>query len=198
MLKKLILPILILIIFLLPSLCFSGALEMDEAVIARKNAGGVNYEWLGQLSVAGADTTTAQFGFNRASASFTPSHIGTISKIAIYSSNTQAAQDVEIVLYTDNGSHTPNTKVGTEYIEGTMGTWSLGWKEFTVDWAVTVQKYWIAVSWADTDAGTVEYYIAATGDGNSRDNETWSTWNATWQEDGTGTGNFCWKAYNSW
>ena len=38
MFKKLILSI--LIIFLLPSLCFSGALEMDEAVIAAKNAGG--------------------------------------------------------------------------------------------------------------------------------------------------------------
>ena len=37
MFKKLILSI--LIIFLLPSLCFSGALEMDEAVIAAKNAG---------------------------------------------------------------------------------------------------------------------------------------------------------------
>lgn len=184
----------LLLVFSTVCLAGSGAIK---AVIARKNAI-AGSEWLGQTSVAGASSTVTSNVFARASASFTASTNGTISLISLYTSNTSATQDLEIALYTDTGAAAPNTIIGTETIFTDIGVLSLGWHNYIVSYSVTAAtKYWIAVHYSELTS-TTEYYIAASGDGNARDTVAYSTWNSPFEVDTSGTGNFCFKAYNSW
>ena len=86
---------------------------------------------------------------------------GTLTKIEIYSSNTEAADDIEIGLY-KGATYNTATYVGKKAFSN-IGTWSLGWKAFDMTDAalpiVATSQYWLSVNHS-TSPGITFYYNA--------------------------------------
>lgn len=121
----------------------------------RRSAGGgseiLGYNTIGGTSVsAGANTLLFQ-------ARFSPSQTGTITQVEIYSSNSSAVQDIKIAIYNDSAGE-PSTLVATETEFTDIGTWSLGWKAFTVSYSVTSgSNYWISFNLSNASVTTLYY-----------------------------------------
>jgi hypothetical protein len=121
----------VLILLLIPMICFAGALqEKQRSVIAKKNvaAGAQTEEWgytsNAATSFAGQESVLTCIG------PFTATHTGSIKKFHLYSSNTDGNADFTVGVYT-NSSDAPGSLVGSATEFTNVGTWSLGWKEFS-------------------------------------------------------------------
>lgn len=87
----------------------------------------------------------------------TPANSGTVDKIQIYSSNTTEALNVKVGLYVVSAGDM-TTKVGTETTLSSVGTWSLGWHDFSVSYSVTAGTYYVMCFQPD-DSGMTIYSI---------------------------------------
>ena len=162
------------------------AANSQAGMILRGSGGGGGTENLGYESI-GENPGTPDSGDVRASPLDNAGHTGTITSIYIYSSNTDAAQDIKLGIYTDSSG--PNTLVGSQEFTN-VGTWSAEWHQFTgLSIPVTAtNSYWLAWS-VSIDSVTTMYNDDVTGT-RYIDFNTYPTWNDPFTSDGTTTATY--------
>lgn len=113
---------------------------------------------------------------------FTANVAGNLTKVSIYGTNTSSTQDVEIGLYHDTSGNNSSglTKItGTPTAITNVGTWENAWKDFTVDFPVTVgEKYWIFINVSESSSLSILAKYAGGTDGRWNNGGTYGTaWN---------------------
>ncbi len=134
----------------------------------------------------------------RCSGRGTPTNNGTVTKLSIYSANTAATNDVKVGLYTVSTDDL-TTIIGTETAFTDTGTWSAGWKEFTVSYSVTAGTYYAICISAIDDTAVSVYYNETTGVNLWYTNHNYvDAWPSPIAEDATSATNASFKAYYTW
>lgn len=162
--KKLILLLLILI---LPCLCFAGHLDKIKAVIAKKNstvsAGGV--ETIG-VETPGASSAVLSAGFLIISGLDVAAHSGVFQTISMYFSCNSYTTDIKLGIYA-GATYSTATLVGyVEWLD--PGVLSAGWQTIDVsaqNWTATAgTSYWLGFV---ANGTSFTYYYDDGADGSS-------------------------------
>jgi hypothetical protein len=136
----------VLILLLMPMLCFAGALqEKQKAVIAKKNVATSANGWFGYTTVGTGFTVDNAYIQYIAKAAPTCTGTATVTKIAPYSVNSGDTTACKVTLYTDSSG--PSSRVAAETEFTSLSSWTAGYHEFTpVSYSVTCgSTYWIAI-----------------------------------------------------
>lgn len=156
--------------------------------------------WFGYLTEASQDTGFPPTdGFIVCSALDSPSNTGTVTKIAIWSSCTEASRDIKLGLYTDDAG-VPDSLVGTETEFANVGTWSLEWHEFAgLSYSVnSANSYWICATADDNFVSQLTlYYDTPGGTNRYYDNNTnyATAWPSTYGSASSSAAKYAFKAY---
>lgn len=172
----------ILIAILLLVLASPGYAEMSGVTASGVAVGGAaagGTETIGNDDLDTGDSTSPlTTGKVMCSAMDAPANTGTLDKISILSGNSVAGQDIKVGIYQDNAG-VPGTKIGTETEFPDTGTWSAGWKEFAVSYAVTAStNYWLCF---ETSGNLTIYYVGGAAGSRHWDTNTYGdAWSASY------------------